>query len=65
GGTETVFGFNAAKGDAINLQGYGSGEAQNDLANAAIAGGNTTLTLSDHTQVTFVGVTGLNASAFV
>ncbi len=65
GGTETVFGFNTGKGDAINLQGYGANEAQNDLANAVVAGGNTTLTLSDQTQVTFVGVTGLNASAFV
>jgi hypothetical protein len=64
GGTETVFGFSTAKGDAIALQGYGPGEAQNDLANAVVAGGNTTLTLSDHTQVTFVGVTNLNASAF-
>jgi Ca2+-binding RTX toxin-like protein len=65
GGTETVFGFNTAKGDAISLQGYGPNEAQNDLANAAVGGGNTTLTLSDNTQVTFVGVTGLNASAFI
>ena len=65
GGTETVFGFNTAKGDLISLQGYGPNEAQNDLANAAVAGGNTTLTLSDHTQVTFMGVTNLNASAFV
>ena len=65
GGTETVFGFNTGKGDAINLQGYGANEAQNDLANAVVAGGNTMLTLSDHTQVTFVGVTGLTASAFV
>ncbi len=65
GGTETVFGFNTGKGDAISLQGYGANEAQNDLANAVVAGGNTMLTLSDHTQVMFVGVTGLTASAFV
>ena len=51
GGTETVFGFGTAKGDLISLQGYGANEAQNDLANAVVAGGNTTLSLSDHTQV--------------
>ncbi len=65
GGTETVFGFSTAKGDQISLQGYGANEVQNDLANAVVSGGNTMLTLSDHTRVTFVGVTGLSASAFV
>ena len=60
GGTEAVFGFSTAKGDLISLQGYGANEVQNDLANATVAGGNTTLTLSDHTQVTFMGVTGLS-----
>ena len=31
----------------------------------SVAGGSTTLTLSDHTSVTFIGVTGLNAANFV
>ena len=32
---------------------------------ASVAGGSTTLTLSDHTSVTFIGVAGLNAANFV
>ncbi len=65
GGTETIFGFDAAKGDRIDLVGFGAGEASSDLAGAAVSGAGTTLTLSDHTQVTLAGVTGLNSSAFV
>ncbi len=65
GGSETVFGFNAAKGDHISLQGYGANAVQAALGSATVAGGSTTLTLSDHTSVTFIGVTGLNAANFV
>jgi Ca2+-binding RTX toxin-like protein len=65
GGSETVLGFSVAKGDHISLQGYGANAAQSALAGATVAGGSTTLTLSDHTSVTFIGVTGLNAANFV
>ncbi len=58
-------GFNAAKGDAVVLSGYAAAEAARALAGATIAGGNTTLTLSDATQVTFLGVTNLGAANFV
>ncbi len=64
GGSETIEGFDAAKGDRIALQGYAAGEAATDLANAQVSGGNTVLTLSDHTQVTFVGVTSLDIGTF-
>ncbi len=64
GGNETIFGFNTGKGDLIALQGYGANEAQNDLANQKNVGGSTVLTLSDHTQITFVGVSSLNINAF-
>ena len=46
------------------MQGYGANEAQNDLANQKNVGGSTALTLSDHTQITFVGVASLNINAF-
>jgi serralysin len=65
GGHDIVQGFSAAKGDAVTLAGYAAGEAGRALAGATIAGGNTTLTLSDATQVTFLGVTNLSAANFV
>ena len=65
GGHDIVQGFSAAKGDAVALAGYGAGEAARALAGATTAGGNTTLTLSDATQVTFLGVTNLGAANFV
>lgn len=42
--------------DAVLLSGYGAGEAAADLASASSSAGNTTLTLSDGTRVTFLGV---------
>ncbi len=47
------------------MQGYGANAVQAALGSATVAGGSTTLTLSDHTSVTFIGVTGLNAANFV
>jgi Ca2+-binding RTX toxin-like protein len=61
GGSDVIFGFNAAKGDSISLGGYGGNELSNALAHAAVGGGNTTITLSDHTTITFVGVTSSSA----
>jgi Ca2+-binding RTX toxin-like protein len=65
GGSDLIYGFDPFKGDAIGLQGYTSGEAASALANAFTSGGNETLLLSDNTQITLVGVTGLNLSNFV
>jgi Ca2+-binding RTX toxin-like protein len=40
----------------VNLTGYGTGAAAKALSNAVTANGNTTITLSDHTAITFVGM---------
>jgi len=49
-----VSNFNVA--DNVFLLGYGAGAAAAALTNAVSAGGSTTLTLSDNTQITFNGV---------
>ena len=41
--------------DQVLLAGYGAGEAQHALSTATSAFNNTTLTLSDNTQITFLG----------
>ena len=64
GGSVTIAGFDANR-DQLGLFGYGNGEAASALANASVAGGNTTLSLSDGTQITLLGVTGLNPHAVV
>jgi hypothetical protein len=46
--------------DVVYLAGYGSGEASNDLNMAVSSGGNTTVALSDNTQITFLGVASAN-----
>jgi Ca2+-binding RTX toxin-like protein len=61
-GTVTISDF--MTGDTVQLQGYGPNEAQDALANAKISGGSTTLTLSDNTKITFVGVTNLTTKDF-
>ena len=62
GGSVTITGFDASR-DQLGLFGYGNGEAASALGGASVAGGNTTLSLSDGTQITLVGVTGLGAHA--
>ena len=61
-GTVTVQNFNAA--EKVTLQGYGANEVSRALSTANV-GANTTLTLSDNTRVTFVGVTNLTSSSFI
>ncbi len=56
---DTILGFTPS--DSATLFNYNIGEATTDLANATVAGGNTTIALSDGTHVTFVGVTDLTA----
>jgi len=43
--------------DQVMLSGYGAGAAQQALNTAVFAGGNTTLTLSDNTKITFLNTT--------
>jgi hypothetical protein len=54
GQTNFIMDFSAS--DAVFLIGYGADQATTALANAQSLGGSTTLTLSDNTQITFVGV---------
>lgn len=64
GGQAVLADFNLAQGDRVVLQGYAGG-AQAALAGATTSGSSTLLTLSDGTRVTFQGVTGLTAGAFI
>ena len=54
GNAVTILDF--ASDDTIYLTGYGTNDAATALSNATAVGGNTTITLTDHTQVTFIGV---------
>ncbi len=61
GGNDVIFGFDAAKGDRVLLDGYGA----NPVASQSSGGGSTTLVLTDNTTITFEGVANLPNSAFV
>jgi Ca2+-binding RTX toxin-like protein len=64
GGTEQVNGF--IKGlDQIGLQDFGPGEVNRALASQQVSNRSDTITLSDNTTVTFVGVSSLSQSDFV
>jgi Ca2+-binding RTX toxin-like protein len=56
---DTITDFNAS--DVAYLVGYSSNEASQDLVSAVSSGGNTTLTLSDNTQITFLDVSSASA----
>ncbi|MFT8611456.1 beta strand repeat-containing protein [Gluconobacter oxydans] len=67
GGDYTITDFGSAAGNLMALYQYGL--QNNDglasvLSNATVAGGNTTIELSDNSKITFVGITDLNASNF-
>ncbi|AQU87995.1 hypothetical protein B0W47_11510 [Komagataeibacter nataicola] len=65
-GTDIIQDFGKSAGNAILLSGYDATPAsiQSMLDQATIAGGNTTVSLDDQTQITFVGVTDLKAQNF-
>ena len=54
GGAVTITDFSTS--DLVSFLGYGSSAASAALNGAVSSGGNTTLTLSDNTQITFLGV---------
>jgi uncharacterized protein (TIGR03118 family) len=62
-GQEVVSGLSS--NDGIVLQGFGADAAQMAIAGQVNSGGNTTITLSQGTTVTFFGLAHLDASAFV
>ena len=64
GGKELVFNFTSGQ-DTIDLQGYGKHAIDQALDSQKVKGNTDTITLSDNTQVTFVGVTNLTASDFI
>ncbi|MGY6768087.1 calcium-binding protein [Komagataeibacter sp. NFXK3] len=65
-GTDIIQDFGKSAGNAILLSGYDATPAsiQSMLDQATISGGNTTVSLDDQTQITFVGVTDLKAQNF-
>jgi Ca2+-binding RTX toxin-like protein len=64
GGTVLVNDLTNAAQVNINLTGYGPTEAANALAGQTTDGTSVTLTLSDHTQITFENITHLTNSNF-
>ncbi|MBY4640794.1 hypothetical protein K6L44_12530 [Gluconacetobacter entanii] len=66
GGQDIIKDFGKSSANVVELSGYNMTQAslQDMLANATVTGGNTTISLSDHTRVTFVGVTDLGAQNF-
>jgi Ca2+-binding RTX toxin-like protein len=59
GSTDIIADFSSS--DSLILAGYSAGEAAAALNNAVSAAGSTTLTLSDSTQITFLGVSSASA----
>ncbi len=59
-----IHGFDPTR-QLIGLQGFAPGAASTALSGAVTTGGNERLTLSDGTQIQFVGFTGLTAASFV
>jgi Ca2+-binding RTX toxin-like protein len=62
GGHVAVLDFTS--GQKIDLDGYGHAEIANAVATQTHAGGATTITLSDHTTITFSGVASLTKGDF-
>jgi Ca2+-binding RTX toxin-like protein len=63
GGTDLVENFTSS--DKIKLQGYGPHAVQDALSSQTFAGGSATITLSDNTRVTFLGVSELTRNDFI
>ena len=64
GGTATIQGFSHGS-DVVDLQGYGKHAVADALKSQHKEGGNDTITLSDHTMITFLGVSNLTKSDFI
>lgn len=58
---DVITDFNAS--DTVYLAGYGGGAAASAVASATSSGGSSTITLSDNTSITFLGVSGLSSLA--
>jgi Ca2+-binding RTX toxin-like protein len=63
GGSEVINGFISGV-DQIGLEGFKGNEVTHALKSQKVVDGNDTITLSDHTKITFVGVQSLSESDF-
>jgi len=64
GGTVLIQGFDSGQ-DKVDLEGYGKDAVKNALGTQKIVGNTDTITLSDHTQISFADVNHLTASDFL
>ena len=64
GGTASIQGFTSGIGQ-VDLQGYGNNEVANALKSQTVVGGTDTITLSDHTKISFADVSNLTANDFI
>ena len=62
-GNDSIFGFSQASGDRISLNGS-TDNASTVVGTASTSGGNTTVTLSDGSHITLLGVSSINTSFF-
>ncbi len=63
GGTASIQGFTSGR-DQIDLVGYGKNEVTQALKTQTVVDGTDTITLSDHTKISFANVSSLTASDF-
>lgn len=61
----TITDFASAAGNIVALYHYKESDITNAVANQTHSGGNTTVTLSDNSQITFLGVNDVKGSDFV
>jgi Ca2+-binding RTX toxin-like protein len=64
GGSATIQGFSHGS-DVVDLQDYGKNAVSDALKSQHKEGGNDTITLADHTMITFIGVSNLTKSDFI
>jgi Ca2+-binding RTX toxin-like protein len=64
GGNASIQGFASGR-DHVDLQGYGKNEVAKALKSQAVVGGTDTITLSDHTTISFANVSSLTVSDFI
>jgi Ca2+-binding RTX toxin-like protein len=65
GGAETVVGLTGASQVHIELSGFGRDEVRKALAGQKVTDGSVTITLSDHSTVTFQNIGSLTSANFV
>jgi Ca2+-binding RTX toxin-like protein len=64
GGADTIQGFQSGR-DLVDLQSYGHNAVRDALRSQTVVGGTSTITLSDHTVITFANAGTLTANDFV